>query len=262
MIDCNNKVAIVSGGATLIGIKVVETFIKAGAKVMICDIDEDGGINAVQEFGDSVRFIATDITDDAQIHRCIQTTLESWGGIDYLVNIACTYLDNGLASSRDEWTTSLNVNLVSGAIFTQKVAPHMEKRGGGAIVNFASISAKMAQPGRMLYTAAKAGVEAITRNEALALAPANIRVNSVSPGWTWSNAIKAMTNNDREKAERVAEPFHMLGRTIAPEEVGNTVVFLCSDAASGITGSDFAVDGGYMALGPEQKIDKLPLLGE
>lgn len=261
MINCNGKTAIVSGGATLIGAKVVEAFVNAGANVMICDIDEEGGISVAEALGEKVKFIRTDITQDADIDRCIETTLECWGGIDYLVNIACTYLDNGIASTREEWNTALNVNLVSGSIFVQKVAPHMEERGGGSIVNFGSISAKMAQPGRMLYSAAKAGILAKTRNEALFLAPANIRVNSVSPGWTWSNAIKAMTENNREKAEQVAEPFHILGRTIAPEEVAGTVVFLCSDSASGITGSDFAVDGGYMALGPEQKTDKLPLLG-
>lgn len=262
MINCEGKTAIVSGGATLIGTKVVEAFVNAGANVMICDIDEDGGNKAAEEFGNKVKFIKTDITQDTEIDCCIQATLDSWGGVDYLVNIACSYLDNGIASTREEWNTALNVNLVSGSIFVQKVAPHMEKRGGGGIVNFGSISAKMAQPDRMLYSAAKAGIIAKTRNEALALGPSNIRVNSVSPGWTWSNSIIAMTDNNREKAEQVAEPYHIIGRTVAPEEVGRTVVFLCSDAASGITGSDHPVDGGYMALGPEQKTDKIKLLSE
>ena len=262
MIDCKNKVAIVSGGATLIGIKVVEALVNAGANVMICDIDEEGGNKAVGIIGDKAKFIKTDITIDEQLDHCIQATVGSWGGVDYLVNVACTYLDDGLESSREDWLASLNVNIVSGVILAQKLAPIMEKRGGGAIVNFGSISGKVAQPGRMLYSAAKAGIIAITRNEALALASSNIRVNSVSPGWTWSNAILAMSNDNRSKADGVAEPLHIAGRTIAPEEVANTVVFLCSDAASGITGSDIPVDGGYMALGPEQKVDMLPLLAE
>lgn len=184
------------------------------------------------------------------------------GGIDYLVNVACTYLDNGLASSREEWQTALDVNIISGAIFVQKVMPHMKKRGGGAVVNFGSISGKRAQPGRLLYAAAKAGIIGITRNEALLLANDNIRVNSVSPGWTWSNVIREFSGDNREKADRVAEPFHLSGRTVDPSEVAKSVVFLCSDAASGINGTDLAVDGGYTAIGPEQKVDKLPQLAE
>ena len=262
MINLGNKVAIIPGGATLIGKKVALEFIRAGARVTVCDIDAAGGSELEQEAGDGLKFIRADITDDAQIDAVIQQTVDHWGGIDCLVNVACTYLDNGIASTREEWQQALDVNLVSGAIFVQKVAPHMRRRGGGAIVNFASISGKRAQPGRLLYAASKAAIIGTTRNEALLLAEDNIRVNCVSPGWVWSNVIRDMTGDDRAKADRVAGDFHLSGRTVDPEEVARSVVFLCSDAASGITGTDLAVDGGYTAIGAEQKTDKVAQLTE
>ena len=260
MIDLSNKVAIVSGGATLIGEKVAQYFIAAGAKVVIADINEKDGAKVAEELGDNATFIKTDITVDADIDRCISEAIKTCEGVDYLVNVACTYLDNGLDSSRDEWLTSLNVNVIGGAIFAQKIAPVMKSRGGGAIVNFGSIGGKRAQPQRMLYAVSKAAIIGMTRNQSLLLAEEGIRVNSVSPGWTWSNVIRDFSGNDREKADSVAEPFHLNGRIVDAEEVARTVVFLCSDAASGINGADIAIDSGYTAIGPEQKTDKVSQL--
>ena len=262
MIDLDGKVAIIPGGATLIGRKVAHEFLRAGARVTVCDIDEAGGRELEQEAGDGLKFIHADISDDAQIDAVIEQTVDAWGGIDCLVNVACTYLDNGLDSTRAEWREALDVNLVSGAIFVQKVAPCMRKRGGGAVVNFASISGKRAQPGRLLYAASKAAIIGATRNEALLLAQDNIRVNCVSPGWVWSNVIRDMTGDDRAKADRVAGDFHLSGRAVDPEEVARTVVFLCSEAASGVNGADVAVDSGYAAIGAEQKTDKVARLSE
>ena len=125
-----------------------------------------------------------------------------------------------------------------------------------------SISAKVAQPGRMVYSASKAAILNVTKTQAAFLAPQNIRVNSVSPGWTWSNIIRDITGDKRAKADNVAAPFHLLKRTGGPEEVANTVMFLCSAEASFITGTDIAVDGGYTAIGAEQQTDALPLLAQ
>ncbi|MCH8056361.1 MAG: SDR family oxidoreductase [Proteobacteria bacterium] len=262
MADLTNKVAIVSGGATMIGWKTAEALRDAGAKVVLADIAEEAGEEAAEKLGPDVIFQRTDITDDEQIDACIAATVERFGGVDCLVNVACTYLDNGIDSTRDEWLTALNVNLVGGAIFVQKVVAPMRERGGGAIVNFGSISGKRAQLGRMLYAVSKAAIIGMTRNQALNLAPDNIRVNSVSPGWTWSNVIRDVSGDDRAKADLVAGPLHLIGRLVEPDEVGATVAFLCSDDASGLTGTDIAVDGGYTAIGPEQKVDQVSKLME
>lgn len=256
------KAAIVTGGSTLIGEKVGEAFANAGCGVVLADINTEDGERIASGLGDKVDFLATDVTKDADIDACLKHCEERFGGVDFLVNVASTYLDNGLASTRDEWLTALNVNLVGMAIFTQKAQAHMRKRGGGAVVNFASISGKRAQPGRMLYSASKAGILQFTRNAAMQVRDDNIRVNSISPGWTWSNIMVQLTENKREKADAVAAPFHMLGRTGGPDEVANAVLFLCSDEASFITGTDLAVDGGYTAMGPEQMTDAVSKLAD
>jgi NAD(P)-dependent dehydrogenase (short-subunit alcohol dehydrogenase family) len=243
----------------MIGYTVGEALKDAGAIVVLADINDADGSRVANEMGEGVMFEKTDVTDDAQIDNCIAKTIEAFGRVDCLINAACTYLDNGIDSNRDEWLDALNVNLIGAAIFAQKASQKMSP-SGGAIVNFASIGGKVAQPQRMLYSVSKAAMLGMTRNLAAHLAPQNIRVNSVSPGWTWSNVIRDFSGDNRAKADRVAEPFHLVGRLINPEEVANAVVFLCSDAASGITGTDIAVDGGYTALGPEQKTDKVSAL--
>jgi NAD(P)-dependent dehydrogenase (short-subunit alcohol dehydrogenase family) len=95
---------------------------------------------------------------------------------------------------------------------------------------------------------------------AMDLAPMNIRVNSVSPGWTWSAVMNTLSHGDRAKTDAVARPFHLLRRVGEPEEVGHVVVFLCSDKASFVTGADWAVDGGYSAMGPESYEPAIPKL--
>src|SRR3984885_12788702 len=138
----NHKVALGTGGATLIGAHLVRAFHKAGTKVGLADINEKDGEAIAKDLAPNVRFVKTDLADDAQIADCVAETVKAFGGIDFLVNLACVYIDNALESTRQEWLDSYNVNVVGGVLMLKAVRPHMAKRGGGAVVNFGSTHAK------------------------------------------------------------------------------------------------------------------------
>ena len=256
------KVAIVTGGATMIGAAVVRAFHREGTKVVIADINDKDGQAVAGALGKDVQFVKTDLADDAQIAACVNEAVAKFGGIDFLINLACVYVDDALNSTRKDWLDSYNINVVGGVMMLKAVKPHMVKRGGGAVVNFGSISAKVAQTGRWLYPVTKAAILQLTRNEAMDLAADKIRVNSVSPGWTWCRLMDEVTHGDKKKTNRVGGPFHLLGRIGEPEEVAEAVAFLCSSHASFITGTDLAVDGGYSAMGPEMATPAIPKLME
>jgi NAD(P)-dependent dehydrogenase (short-subunit alcohol dehydrogenase family) len=257
-----DKVAIVTGGATLIGAEVVRAFHGAGSKVVVADINEKDGQALAGKLGSNVLFVKTDLADDGQISSCVQKTVKAFGGIDFLINLACVYIDNALESTREEWLASYNINVVGGVMMLKAARPHMVKRGGGAVVNFGSISAKVAQTGRWLYPVTKAAILQLTRNEAMDLAGDKIRVNSISPGWTWCRLMDELTHGDKVKTNKVGGAFHLLGRVGEPREVAEAVLFLCSSHASFITGTDLAVDGGYSAMGPEMAAPAIPKLME
>ena len=248
------RVAIVTGGTQGVGADIARVLSASGATVVLAGLDAAAGealiVELTQRANTEALFCQVDIQQDAQIDRCIDAVLQRFGRIDLLVNNACSYVDEGIASSREQWHGTLGVNLVSAAIFAQKVLPHL--RRGSVIVNLGSVGGKFGQAGRALYPASKAAMLQLTKSLAVALAPEGIRVVAVSPAWTWSPSVQSMSLGSRERADAVAAPLHPLGRVGDGAEIGKAVAFLASDAASWITGVDVPVDGGFSVLGPDQ----------
>ena len=209
------------------------------------------GRAVADSLGEGAIYRRLDVEQDDQIDSCLEECAARFGRLDFVINCACCYLDQGLATSRADWLKSLNVNVVGAAIVVQKAIPYMATPGG-VIVNIGSVSGKYGARFRGSYSAGKAALMHFTRLSAAALGPQGIRCVTVSPAWTWSPPMEAMTDGNRDLADRAGADFHPLGRVGRMEEVANVVTFACSDKASWVNGCDLAVDGGFTALGPDQ----------
>ncbi len=256
------KVALVTGATSFIGAAICAQLVGAGASVVLGDLDVVLGREVTDPLGDSARFVPTDVTSDDDIDAMVNVAVAEFGGVDLVVSAAAIFDDGRLETTRDQWRRALDVNVISAAMLIEKAVPHIERRGGGAIVIIASVSGKRSQPNRIVYPVTKAALLGLTRNCAQELAGRSIRVNAVSPGWTWSRNIERRYGT-RERADAVVGEFQALGRLADPDEIADAVLYLLSDRASFVTGADLAVDGGYAAMGPEalgQAFDKIPTI--
>ncbi len=251
-----NKTAIVTGGSSGIGRSIVEELGREGASVTFTGISEVG-ISTEKEMrseGLDVMFIRGDMIDERFCKKIVDRTVGKWGRVDYLVNNAFSFSAKGITATTDDWHRSLFVGPVGYARMVQNVIEPMKKQGGGSIVNMSSISAHIAQIDRWTYNAAKGAVNQLTKCQALDLAKFNIRVNSVSPAWIWTREVEKAAQIDkggREKWEPVWGKYHLLRRCGEPVECAGPTLFLLSDDASFITGTNLPIDGGYLAVGPE-----------
>ncbi len=249
-----DRVAIVTGAASGIGEATVRSFAREGAHCVLIDINEEGGeavARSIRQNGGEARFVAADVSKIEDCRRAVERAVAAFDTVHYLVNCAVSFIAKGLEVTPEEWRRSLSVNVQGGANMVQMVVPEMRRAGGGAIVNVASISGYIAQPDRWTYNATKGAILTLTKCQALDLSPDNIRVNSVSPGWTWTPEVAKAAAGDREKWEPIWGRFHMLRRLADAREVAMPILFLCSEDASFITAADLAVDGGYLGLGSE-----------
>lgn len=245
------KVAIVTGASNGIGYCIMEQLCKEGAAVAFPDREAAGAEEEMSKAGYDVKWIQGDLGDEAFCEKTVEETMQRWGRIDYLVNNAFSFIAKGMDATREDWETMYRAGPFAYAKMIQLVAPIMRDRGGGSIVNVSSISCRIAQVNRWTYNSAKGAVHQLTRCAALDLAPWNIRVNAISPGWIWTREVLKAANQDREKWDPIWGEYHVLGRCGEPMECAGPTLFLLSDDASFITGTDLPVDGGYSAIGSE-----------
>jgi NAD(P)-dependent dehydrogenase (short-subunit alcohol dehydrogenase family) len=238
----SGAIVLVTGGAQGIGRAILEVAVREGATAVFLDNDAEGGARTAAETG--TRFHHVDITDEDQIRSAVQTI----GRIDVLVNNAGrnAYFDP-VTMTQDDWDAVFAVDLKAAWLVSKYVLPGMKTAGKGSIVNIASIHARMTSTGYFPYAAAKSGLVGLTRNMALDLAPEGIRVNAVSPGFTRTRLVEEWLSMQDEGAEAAVLAAHPMGRIGTPTEIAEVVCFLASDAASFVTGAEWAIDGGLSA---------------
>jgi NAD(P)-dependent dehydrogenase (short-subunit alcohol dehydrogenase family) len=262
----SGKVAIVTGGARGIGAGIARALAEEGARVALLDVDAVEAEKTAASFPVAGIGIAADVSTEAAAAEATEKVVARFGGLDVFVNNAGAGkgdprdfggLGNPFTNMTQEgWDAQIENNLRTTFAGTKAAIPHLEKRGGGSIINIASIAGLLASPALPAYAAAKAGVISLSRSLALELGPKNIRVNAICPGFLWTRAWEMLATLMKTAVPEYAslEPRDVfldqvkrgvpLGREQTPEDIGKLAAFLASDDARNITGQAISVDGG------------------
>jgi len=249
----DGKVALVTGGASGIGRATALTFAREGAKLVVADMNAEGGqqtVYMITENDGEATFVQVDVSKVIEVEAMISKAVETYGRLD------CAHNNAGIGSrpraplhecTEETWDRVLAINLKGVWLCMKYEIIQMLKQGSGTIVNTASIMGLVGSwSGTATYNASKHGVVGLTKTAALEYATAGIRVNAICPGYIQTPLIEeALTSNPALEAQIVAR--HPVGRMGKPEEIAEAVVWLCSDAASFVTGHTMTVDGGYVA---------------
>lgn len=246
MFELKDKVAIVTGGASGIGLATVQAFVNKGAKVVIADFNEESGKAVEKELTDkgaNVTFIFVDAGDEQSVINLVNETVNTYGQLDIMVNNAGI---GSLAETHEltyeDYQKVIKINQ-DGVFFGCKYAiREMLKTGGGVIVNTASILGHVGEAGAFAYNASKGAVNILTKSLALEYAPKNIRVNAVCPGYVESGMVNKEALGEFYDGLVARHPIGRLGRA---EEIAHGIVFLCENEF--VTGCSLLIDGGYTA---------------
>ena len=250
-----DKIAIVTGGGAGIGEAIARRFAAEGAKVIVADIDAaaaESVARGISNGGGTAAPVAADIAAEPGAKSIADRALELWGGIDILVNNAANFTHKRVedATAKD-WHAVLGVNVLGTSFCSKYAVAAMKQRGGGNVVNIASINGLVAMPEWMTYNTSKAAVVGMSKSMALDLAPFNIRVNCVCPGMTMTpsllKAIAELGVSVDDAMQAHLAPHALIKRWGTAEEIAAAVLFLASDEASYITGTTLVVDGGFIA---------------
>jgi 3(or 17)beta-hydroxysteroid dehydrogenase len=256
------KVAIITGAARGLGKAQAVLLAKEGAKVVATDINETLGKKLPEEIkreGGEAIFVKHDVSSEQDWREVIEKTLSEYGKLNILVNNAGVLLHHTIEDlSLDDWRSVLNVNLEGVFLGTKHAIRAMKKSGGGAIVNISSIAGLVGMPDTSSYVASKGAVRLFTKSAALECSKLkldyNIRVNSIHPGFIYTEMVDGVIKADVEKfgitmeeAKKLYEDLTMMGRFGEPNDIAYGVLYLASDESKYVTGAELVIDGGYTA---------------
>lgn len=255
MFRLDNKTAIVTGGGSGIGEAISLVFARQGATVYIFDIDEAGANNTlgqIKEEGGTALFKKADVTDLDQVEQAIKTVVDERGGLDILVNnAAIAHIGNAETTTPEDMALLLKVN-VQGVYHCIHAGLQHMKAKGGVILNMASIAATVGIDDRFAYSTTKGAIKTMTLSVAKDYLPYNIRCNCISPARVHTPFVdgflkKNYPGREEEMFDKLSKT-QPIGRMAKPHEIAAMALYLCSDEASFLTGCDYLIDGGFVAL--------------
>ncbi|MET6998229.1 SDR family NAD(P)-dependent oxidoreductase [Chitinophaga defluvii] len=242
-----NKIAVITGGLGDLGYATAQRLHEEGCRVVLVDLqpDMEGKAGLIH-----AHFVQLDISNEAAVEKACEGIAAQVGNVHILVNTAACFIFKGVEATAADWATINAVNIGGTSLMAKYIVPQMRSNGGGSIINFSSVSGFVGQSNFATYNATKFAIRGLTKCWAQDLAPDGIRVNTLCPGYIYTQAFINSCEKlglDVEEENKRAAAMHLLNRQGRVEEVAAAAAFLASDDASFITGSDLLVDGGYLA---------------